>query len=286
MSNKKQFKESLRLNRRTYRNYYERLKLLCKSMFKWENLPNEIDPDFIENNLFHEGKLAFFHDETYGYIVTKCNDSGMLNIYDKPVYYHCYANGYNKNVKAKDLVIIGNNIEYIPTASLIQLFVERFYEIERTIDTNLKQQKTPCIVVTDEKGRLALENLMMKYDGNQPFIYGNNKLDIRNENIKVLNTQAPFLADKLEDIKQRKWQECLNMLGINNANTSKKARLNIEEVTSNNQLIGFSSDVFLQTRQKAAELINDRFGTNIKVSLREEINLNNNDNSVKEGVEE
>ena len=66
MSNKKQFKESLRLNRRTYRNYYERLKLLCKTMFRWENLPNEIDPDFIEHNLFHEGKLAFFHDETYG----------------------------------------------------------------------------------------------------------------------------------------------------------------------------------------------------------------------------
>ena len=61
------------------------------------------------------------------------------------------------------------------------------------------------------------------------------------------------------------------MLGINNANTSKKARLNIEEVTSNNQLIGFSSDVFLQTRQKAAELINEKFNINIKVSLREEI---------------
>ena len=43
--------------------------------------------------------------------------------------------------------------------------------------------------------------------------------------LKVLNTGAPFLADKLYDLRVHKWNEALTYLGISNVTIEKKERL-------------------------------------------------------------
>jgi hypothetical protein len=109
----------------------------------------------------------------------------------------------------------------------------------------------------------------MEYDGNRPFIFGNKALDTKG--ITVFKTDAPFIADKLFEMKDKKWKECLEMLGINNANTAKKERLVTDEVNSNNQLLMFQADAMLMTRQFAVKEINEKFGLNISCELREDI---------------
>lgn len=261
------------LNNKTYLHYFNRLKMLATVMYKWEGLPSQISKRFIENNLFYEGKLAFFYDKNYGFIVTKCNQSGLLNIYDEPICYHCYGNnGYMKDVKADECVIIRNNIDEIPTSMLIDLYCQRLYELERTIDVNVVQQKTPVIIQCEESQRLTLQNLMMKYEGNEPFIFGNKSLDLTG--IKVFKTDAPYVADKLFDLKNKKWGECLDMLGINNANTQKRERLNTDEVNVNNQLLSFENDVMLMCREFACEEIKEKFGIDVTVELRNKISEN------------
>jgi hypothetical protein len=203
-------------------------------------------------------------------MVTRYTDSGMLNIYDEPIAYHCYGNnGFQKTIKASECVIIRNNMNAIPTTYLINHFCDRLYELERTIDVNLKQQKTPSIIQCEESQRLTMKNLLKQYDGNVPFIFGTKTIDLTG--IKVLKIDAPFIADKLYDLKSKKWTECLDMLGINNANTQKKERLITDEVNSNNQLLSFESDVMLITRQLACDEIKEKFGLDIKVSLRENL---------------
>ena len=264
------FDISANLNNKTYIHYFNRLKMLATVMYKWNGLPIEISKRFIENNLFYEGKLAFFYDKNVGFMVTKCSQSGLLNIYDEPICYHCYGNnGYQKDVKTSDCVIIRNNIDEIPTSFLIDLYCQRLYELERTIDVNISQQKTPLIVQCEESQRMTLQNLLMKYEGNEPFIFGNKSLDL--SGISVLKTEAPFIADKLFDLKTKKWGECLDMLGINNANTQKRERLNIDEVNSNNQLLGFENKVMLMCREFACEEIKEKFNIDISVELRQEI---------------
>jgi len=200
-------------------------------------------------------------------MVTKCTQSGKLNIYDEPICYHCYGNnGYQKDVKTEDCVIIRNNFDSIPTTFLIELFCLRLYELERTIDVNIKQQKTPLLIQCEESQRMTLKNLMMKYDGNTPFIYGNKSLDL--SGITVFKTDAPYVADKLFTLKEAKWTECLDMLGINNANTDKKERLVTDEVNSNNQLLSFESETMLACRQIACEEIKQKFGLDITCELR------------------
>lgn len=262
-----QFEEAAALNMAVFSDYYKRLRLLALSLFEWENLPESMNERFLEQCLYWSGKAAIVNDENLGIINTKCTPSESLNIYGEATHYHCYSTGYDAEFPLDDMVYVRNNLEALPTDATIQLFAQRLYEAERTIDVNIKAQKTPVIILCDEKQRLTMKNVYMKFDGNEPIIYGKKGLDI--DDIKVLRTDAPFVADKLEEYKRNVWSEALSFLGINNVMTEKKERLVTGEVDANNQMIDLSAQTMLLTRELAAEKFNRLWpGRNISVRQR------------------
>lgn len=258
------------LNDSTFSDYYLRLKMLAKTVFKWENLPNGMDEKWIETFLFNDGKCVFFNDAKRGFMVAACNGDGDLNNYEEPV--TVCPTGIDVDVQTltpgSDCVLIRNNDEFIPTAFSVKLFAYRLAEISRTIDINVNAQKTPVIILGSEKQRLSLKNIYAQWSGNEPVIYGDKNLDT--DGIKTLNTAAPIVFPQLQEQKQNIWNECLTFLGINNANTDKRERLISDEVAANNTHIDLSADCLLKSRQRAAEQINKIFKTDIKVSLRRE----------------
>jgi hypothetical protein len=60
----------------------------------------------------------------------------------------------------------------------------------------------------------------------------------------------------------------MTFLGINNANMNKRERLVDDEVQANNEQIMYSADVMLKARERACKRINEIFGLNISVELR------------------
>lgn len=261
-----QFDETAMLNEATYGDYYKRLRLLALSIFEWENLPDSMSARFLENCLYWYGKAAIVNDDTLGIINLKCTPSEALNIYGDAIEYHCYSTGYDNTFPLDDMVYVRNNLEAAPTDATIQLFAQRLYEAERTIEVNIKAQKTPVIILCDEKQRLTMKNVYQKFDGNEPVIFGKKGLDL--DDIKVLRTDAPFVADKLEEYKRNVWSEALSFLGINNIMTEKKERLVTGEVDANNELIDLSAQTMLLTRQLACEQYNKLWGGNISVRQR------------------
>lgn len=257
------------LTNRTYTDYYYRLMLLARSVFKWENLPNGMDEKWIERFLFNEGQCMFFKDEKTGFMVTKCTASGELNFYDEPTTLHPVATNYNDNkarTNNKDCVIIRNNDESIPTSPTIQLYALKLAEISRTIDINVNAQKTPVLILCSEKQKLTMKNVFKQWNGFEPVIYGDKNLDI--EGIKSLKIDAPIVFDKLQYQKHSVWNECMTFLGINNANQDKRERLVDDEVRANNDQIEHSALIMLKARERACEQINEIFNLNIKVSMR------------------
>lgn len=258
------------LNDLTFTDYYLRLKLLAKAVFKWENLPNGMDERWIENFLFREGKCVFFKDDKRGFMVAQCTHDGDLNNYEDPV--SVTPSGIDVECKSlsvgENCVLIRNNDEMIPTSYTLKLFAYRLAEISRTIDVNVNAQKTPVLILTTEKGKLTVKNIYAQWNGNEPVITGDKNIDP--ELFKVLKTDAPIVFPQLQNYKQAMWNECLTFLGINNANTEKRERLITEEVSANNEHIDLSADCMLKAREKAAEQINNIFGTDISVKLRRE----------------
>ena len=120
----------------------------------------------------------------------------------------------------------------------------------------------------------------MKYDGNEPFIFGNKNLDL--EDIKTLDTKAPYVADKLETLKHSIWNEALTFLGIENSNQDKRERLVADEVASNYGNVEAQRNIFLNARQIAADKINQMFGLDIKVSFNSDIKTMVNEPNISE----
>ena len=265
----RQFWESAAMNNGTYKQYYNRLVELAISMFEWKNLPKTVDARFLELCLFTDGQAIFFYDEALGYLTLQNATNGGFNVYRIPVKRRAYAvNGYNRELNENDSVIIFNN--YLHTNSQLDatMFAKRLYNLDRAIDVNANAMKTPIIIKCDETQRLTMLNLYKKYDGNEPYIFGDKS--INTNAIQVLKTDAPYVADKLYQLKTQIWNEALTYLGISNINVQKKERLVTDEVTRNQGGTIASRYSRLNARRDACKQINEMFGLNIWCDYRED----------------
>lgn len=277
------FEEITITNTLTYTQYLRRLMELSMSMFEWKNLPSTVDPRYIELRLFETGSVVFFKDDVLGELCLDCIQQGNFDVYGNPITrraYSCY-NNYQKVLNDKDSVIIWNN--YLRTNSVtdIQLYAKRLWDLDRSVDVNAKAQKTPILIQCNEKQRLTMKNLYMQYDGNTPFIFADNNIDING--IKTISTQAPYVADKLYQLKNQIWNEALTYLGISNLNINKQERLITDEVSSSQGSTISSRYSRLESRRQAVEKINEMFGLDIEVNYRED--FQNIDLDMQNGID-
>ena len=274
MSNRKRektlFGESATVNNLTYMQYLNRLTELSVSMFEWKNLPPTVDARYLELHLFETGSMVYFNDEVIGNLCLDCLPSGRLDVYGNPVLRRAYSgyNNYQKLLKESNSVIIWNNYLHTNSVLDVKMFAKRLYNLDRIIDVNANAQKTPILIQGTEQQRLTLKNLYKEFDGNSPFIFGDKNLDLNS--LKCLQTGAPYVCDKLYNLKQMYWNEALTYLGINNTGAQKRERmLAIESSQAQGGTIS-SRYSRLQSRREAVEKINAMFGTNIEVNYRED----------------
>lgn len=238
-------------------------------MFEWKNLPPTIDQRFLELTLFTNGMAVFFKDDVMGYLGLQCMIGGKLNVYNIPTDRQAFAtSGYRKRLTEDDSVIIFNNMLHTNSITDVEMYARRLEEIDRTIDVNVRAQKTPVLIKCSENERLSMMNLYKEYDGNSPVIFGDDSLSV--DALSVLRTDAPYMADKLYQLKTQIWNEALTYLGISNVNITKRERLITDEVTRNMGGTIASRYSRLESRRQACDQINAMFGLDIWCDYRED----------------
>lgn len=265
------------INNRHINRLYQRYKLLALNIFKYDNLPNNIEPRHIENALFHYGQCVFFKDENLGFVVLPCSDGGDVNIYGDSKTVIATGTNYNKNVTlinsldsvvnsmkniTKGVRILNNDLKE-PLDELIRNYAKNMYNVEKSINYNIRQQKFPYLVVTNTKNELSMKTLFKKIEETDDIaIYGSKDLNL--DNINAINLNTPYVVDKLNQYKYELEREILTDLGLNNT-IEKKERLVSDEVNSNNDYIFRKVELMYKTRKQAIDLINQVYGTNITI---------------------
>lgn len=273
---KTNYDESLLGNTSTYGQYLRVLSELAVSMFEWRNVPDSIDVRYLEMQLFLSGVAVWFKDEeleNQPQLCLSCLPEGNFDVYGYPTIRRAYSryNGYYKTLSNSDSVIIYNNFLRTPSVVDSMIYARRLYKLDRIIDVNANAQKTPVLVRATEKQRLSLLNVYNEYDGNAPVIFGDNDLDPTA--LRAVTTNAPFVADKIYELKTQYWNEALTRLGISNINTQKKERMITDEVSRNQGGVVASRYSRLESRRTAANKINQMFGTNITVEYRQDYQI-------------
>ena len=263
--NNRNFNESAYLNDKTYLLYFNRLSEIAMSMFEWK-LPKSIDTRFLERTLFGIGSSLYFYEEDISlyddskgsYLALPARIGGKWNVYNVPTDRLAYAtNGYSRRLTEKNSVIIYNNFNRTNSQYEVSEFARKLYEIDRAIEVNIKAQKTPILIECDENQKLSLMQIYQKYDGNQPVIYAYKGVGDRP--LKAITTGAPYVADRLYEIKTNIWNEALTYLGVPNISFEKKERFVTDEVKRMQAGAVASGFGRLASRQFACEQINEMF---------------------------
>lgn len=267
------------LNDSTYLSYMWRLYDLAVSVFEWKNLPEGVDERIIERFLLANGMALFVYDEGIrsdpmqrspeGYAMMQMTFSGQFDIYNIPEKRMAYS-GNSKHTSMEfdstNSVICFNDNLGTPTFWTLDLYAKRLWRLERCIDVNIEQQKTPRIVKCSEKQRLTMKNLFAQVDGFMPTVWADKDLDLAG--VEVLDTSSPFVAHDLQLVKHQIWNEALTFLGIENTNTDKKERMVTDEVLSNMGDVEAQRFTRLNCRKQFCKEVNELFGLDIEVDFR------------------
>mgnify|MGYP000952902475 CR=1 FL=1 len=275
--NKGMYWQTSELNRRAYNRYLDQMLQLAVNRFKWINLPEGVDERYLEWTLIRENVAVMFPlpkvpDRVFA---TKVMGIGPLNVYDNPTVFRSIGNnGWNVSLKNTNAVLIWNSMTRIPMWSTLEYFAKRMADIDRTADINLKNQKTPIIITGPEEKQNEITQFYAKMDGNEPAIFGLNSLNDMIQ-INVQQTNVPFIGIELQQMKRDIWNEMLEFLGIESANTQKRERLIEAEIEANTESTEMMRLDGLNARRQGAKKFNKMFGTNIDVVWRKDLNSDN-----------
>lgn len=271
-SAKLQLKRNNIENANTVNLYVNRLLDLCLSVFKWSGLPDNIDPRYIEKALALKGQVLFFKDDVMQkFLCLECMPNGPFDVYNVPIYRTAYAaNGYQNTLDNGNSILIYNNYTRTTMINVIKNYAKSLFICDRVIDINLSRQKTPNIILTTESQLLTLKNLFNQVDENAPMIFADKNAGLI-EALQNIDITAPFIADKVFQLKRKIWSEAMNFIGLTANTEEKPERLVSGEIDNQNQNTYAQRFTRLAARQDGCDLINQMFGLDVTVEFRKEI---------------
>ena len=170
----------------------------------------------------------------------------------------------HKTLNAKECVPIWGNYLRIPDRDIIYVYAGKLAKIDRTIEINLDAMRYTHIIATNENQRLSWVNIMRKHAEGEPIIFGNEGLDLAQAQVWNVGVDKDVVLN-LQISKGKLWNECMTLLGINNANQDKKERLVSSEVDANDDQVVANRGIALNSRKIAVEQINRMFDLSLDV---------------------
>lgn len=265
------------ITRSTIKSYYL-LKYynLFLNGYKFTGL-NYQQKDFLLRKMWALGRIACFRlsnatpKHPQGEIVFCPFATATLNIYDYPVEVSL--------IKLKNVSFIPTSLQRVDedvvigyaqrnkhsVMEMVLPLIEKIVDVEMTLRTSLKSQKTPWLVgyspETEQQRQIIKENL----DSDEPYLF----LEMEDINqFKAIVSGANYNCDKLYNLKQCYENEIKEYLGINNLGVNeKKEHLIGDEINVNQEIVESHGECFLDCLKEFCERIKEVLSYEVTVEL-------------------
>lgn len=257
-----------------FNHYYNIFYELYSTTFKWVGLPDYMYQEgadmYLEQKLTTYGKVLFFYDDILDKYLLQTYTGYGLNFYQKSTEFQVSnPNGYSRKFTRENAVEILNSPYYTPENNTIKQYASKLALIDMTIMLLLNTKKIPYIIKTTEGQRVSMINFMKQMDTFENRFFVDPEFDL--DALKILDLKSPLYENDLYELKNRYFQEGLRYCGIGTTMDKKERVITSEQYSSNGE-----SDALLYTRltsrEHACEEINRKFGLDISVELRTDIN--------------
>lgn len=267
--------------RKAYENDYRSLfSMLFHNSVLVDNLPDTLPKRYLLRVLKNRGAIAY---DKQTKLFLPFNKIG-IDVYGLPKEYTLIGyNGYVLERKAEEVVILrANDIEY-SLELYIENQVKKLVDYDMAIEQNLVAIQTMSFAEVSDMAQLnSLANLQnaKRIGATVAFV---NKASLTGVELKVQQTGAQYLVDKLRQDRKECMNETLSALGINVANVDKKERVQGAEIRASQ---GFALDcisTLVETFNHDAEIggLDIRLRTNTTLSKEFGLELKKKEEEVK-----
>lgn len=252
-------------------------------MFKYENLPDEVTKESIENNLILLGYCSFIKRKNkiytpYSRIFDfdwKYQPTKMVYANPRITDYHTYKIGYdcevvyNTSMKYRvwNLKVDGGMFSFIGR------YARQLADIEATANIYAVNCRTTSFPVADgEATANSIKAFFDKLAIGERAVISDDAIINKFRNVDIHN---PMVKDGINDwliARDKILEAFFRDIGIK-MNNPKKAQVNEEELTVNNQLLLVSIEDMLNARKEGIEKVNNMFNLNIEVELNEKFDV-------------
>lgn len=269
-------------NELEYQNTFTLLVNIVLNQFEWKNLPETCDARFIEMALLFRGFAALYKDKNDIIWSYSAGPGGRLTKYGYPSNGYLYAlDGttetckfywpFMDNTDADGVLCMDNKMNY-PLINYIIRGAERISGAKRALDTAINRSKYPFIFQGTEEQVKTLENLMNDWMNNSPLlIVDESTMECIKPSTFNTNVHEGTIKECWDAYKNQ-YNDVLQTLGVQvNDNNDKKERMTTGEVAGNVNYVLRTLDHRLEERKKFCERVNEAFGLNISVELKNDI---------------
>ena len=259
--------------------YFNYLLRLVKGIFEIK-VPEHWDSDFLLDTLLLDGVIGIFEKDSDP-IAMNCHPYGV-NMYYKPTSFNIanpVLGNFSKTIGVDGAIIYleeypGVNSQFKTIRPLLTKYAYQLAACDKCIDQSLMNSGVAAIFSASSKK--AAESYRKMYDeiaeGN-PAVFVDEELGLTSPNSRNLfytPAKDNYICDKVQIEKRCIIEEFLTAIGVNNANTSKRERLNSDEVNSNNDECYVATSVWRRNLKETTEYAKKLFpGLEFSITIKD-----------------
>lgn len=259
--------------------YFQYLLRLVKGIFEIK-APDYWDTDFILNNLLLYGVVGVFEANSQP-ICMNCQPFGV-NMYYKPTHFNVanpVLGTFKKQIGVDGAIIYleedpANTSAFRTIYPLLNKYSYQLAACDKCIDQSLMNSGVAAIFSAPSKK--VAESYKAMYDEiteGKPAVFVDEELIGPNGNARNLQytpAKDNYICDKIQMEKRCIVEEFLTQIGVNNANTTKRERLNTDEVNSNNDECYISTAVWRRNLKETTEKVKSLFpGLEFSITIKD-----------------
>lgn len=247
------------------------------SVFKW-TLPNTWARNYFLYVLYVIGYIGIIETDRFG-VIPQHGGLGGYDVMYQPQWMLIANPMLKKTYKPiidEQCVCLRLQPDYMGLYDIVDYYGDLMALCGEACGVNLLNSKMPYVFGAENKA--TAESFKKLYDSlasGEPAVFADKNLfdDEGNLRVAVFNQDVGqnFIAGELLDCMRTIRCQFLTAIGIPNANTQKRERLNLDEVNANNFETRANCSVWLDELKKGCEKARNMFGIDISVDWRDEL---------------
>lgn len=270
--------------------WYQNIVGIGLEEFSYKGLPPDCPAYVPERALMFRNFLCWYKNDGMDYpMLCVWVPGDKWNYYCLPEYVNIMSlsgKTIATHVKFDELILVKDNISDLIPFLVLNSYIEKVIELERTLFINVQLLRLPQIFTCDKKSVTSIKAMFKKIGNFEPFVIGDKALA---DSLQTTNIELPASITDMYDMIENYYKLALSTLGIATSK-DKTERLIVAEIQAGNDFSNLAYQEKKECRQDWVNAYNKKWAGTIgasgntieKIDLIERYTQINKDNTADE----